>query len=262
MSQSDWVKKKVLITVRTYPTPAKKSVEVSCTAGVTEDGVWVRLFPVPYRFVEYDKRFSKYQWIEVAVRKAKSDRRPESYNLDIDSLKILTDPVPTKKFWAQRAEVVMPLKAHCMCCLRRAEIADRAPTLGIFKPKEIEAFIIEPTEAEWSQNELKKLRQSTLWEHAPAQELEKIPFRFSYQFRCDDDRCKGHKLACFDWEMGESYRSWSKKYGAGWESKFRQKFEHDMIELNDTYFYVGTVHQFPHSWIIVGLWYPRLTAAA
>ena len=29
-----------------------------------------------------------------------------------------------------------------------------------------------------------------------------------------------------------------------------------MIQKNDTHFFVGTVHQHPGSWIIVGLFYP------
>lgn len=66
----DWIQKRVLITVRTYPVPAQKNIEVSCTAGVTSDGNWIRLFPVPYRFLDYDKRFTKYQWIDVSVTKA------------------------------------------------------------------------------------------------------------------------------------------------------------------------------------------------
>ena len=49
--------KRVLITVRTYPTPAKKGVEVSCTAGVTEEGKWIRLFPIPYRFMDPECSF-------------------------------------------------------------------------------------------------------------------------------------------------------------------------------------------------------------
>jgi hypothetical protein len=74
-----WSRKKVLITVRTYPVPAQKNIEVSCTAGITSEGEWIRLFPVPYRFMEYDKRFVKYQWIEVDVLKAPQDSRPESH---------------------------------------------------------------------------------------------------------------------------------------------------------------------------------------
>ena len=43
---------------------------------------------------------------------------------------------------------------------------------------------------------------------------------------------------------------------AGWEAKFRQRFETEMIQKNDTHFFVGTIHQHPGSWIIVGLFYP------
>jgi hypothetical protein len=67
-----FVKKRVLITVRTYPVPAQKGVEVSCTAGVTDDGKWIRLFPLPYRLLEGASKFTKYQWITVNVTKAKS----------------------------------------------------------------------------------------------------------------------------------------------------------------------------------------------
>ena len=66
----EWVAKRILITVRTYPVPARKGIEVSCTGGITDDGKWIRLFPVPYRFLEEDRRFTKYQWISVSVTKA------------------------------------------------------------------------------------------------------------------------------------------------------------------------------------------------
>ena len=64
-------------------------------------------------------------------------------------------------------------------------------------------------------------------------------------------------MLCTDWEMGQAYRAWRRQYGsAGWEAKFRQQFETEMIEKNDTHFFVGTIHQHPGSWIIVGLFYP------
>ena len=39
---------KVLITVMTYPLPSQSYQEVVCTAGITEIGEWVRLYPVDY----------------------------------------------------------------------------------------------------------------------------------------------------------------------------------------------------------------------
>ena len=66
-------------------------------------------------------------------------------------------------------------------------------------------------------------------------------------------------MSCTDWEMGESWRSWKDKYGEQWEQKFRQRYETEMIERLDTHFYVGTVHQHPDAWIIVGLFYPPVS---
>ena len=40
------------------------------------------------------------------------------------------------------------------------------------------------------------------------------------------------------------------------EEKLRLKYEPEIIEKCDTHFYVGTVHQHPAAWIIVGLFYP------
>jgi len=62
-----------------------------------------------------------------------------------------------------------------------------------------------------------------------------------------------------DWEMLQAYRSWKLEYGDKWEEGFRQRFETEMIEHRDTHFYVGTIHQHPGSWIIVGLFYPPIS---
>jgi hypothetical protein len=83
-----------------------------------------------------------------------------------------------------------------------------------------------------------------------------VPYDFRYEFHCEEDSCPGHKLICTDWEIGQAWRRWSKDYGDQWEGKFRQRFEKEMIEKYDTHFYVGTVHQHPGTWIIVGLYYP------
>jgi hypothetical protein len=56
--------------------------------------------------------------------------------------------------------------------------------------------------------------------------------------------------------MGQAYRSWRRDYGDQWEAKFRQRFEAEMQSKYETHFFVGTVHQHPGSWIIVGLFYP------
>lgn len=251
-----WETKKALIVVRTYPTPARSGVEVSCTAAVTEQATWLRLFPVPWRFLAKDKQFRRYQWVSVLVCKAKADNRPESYHLDPEGIKVLGKRLGTGNAWQARKSVVFPLRVHCLCCLKKERDASGFPTLGIFRPASIKRLVIATDTSEWSDAQLSILRQGQLFGSAPKRELEKIPFTFQYEFNCAHDTCAGHKLACTDWEMGQSYRKWRRTYKATWEQKFRRKYEREMIEERDTHFYVGTVHRFPDTWIICGLFYP------
>jgi len=41
-------KREILILVKTYPIPSKNYLETVCTAGVTDIGEWIRLYPVSY----------------------------------------------------------------------------------------------------------------------------------------------------------------------------------------------------------------------
>lgn len=249
--------KRALIVVRTYPTPSKQGIEVSCTAAITDKGEWLRLFPVPYRFLTPDKQFRKYQWVDVTVSKAAKDPRVESYKIENNSIEIITDPLPPEHNWRARRQIIEPLIKPSLCWLQRERNANQFPTLGIFKPKTIKRLIVEDLPPDWTEGELQILRQRTLYgDVAPKAELEKVPCKFSYEFVCDDAECKGHTLMCSDWEMGESWRKWKNQYGDEWMLKFRQKFEAHMMVDCDTHFYVGTVNKNPKSWIIVGLFYP------
>jgi hypothetical protein len=48
---------KILITVMTYPHPSRSYSELVCTAGITENLEWVRLYPVDYRYRPKDQQF-------------------------------------------------------------------------------------------------------------------------------------------------------------------------------------------------------------
>ena len=195
--------------------------------------------------------------------------RPESYKLDwIGSsgspIRILSEVLPTDNAWRARKDVVLPLRSHCLCCLKRERDEKGSPTLGIFRPRSIQRLVIEEDSPDWSKDELAILHsaQGDLFSgSAPQQpQLEKLPFKFFYEFTCDESACTGHRLSCSDWEIGQSWRAWKDRYGDKWEEKLRLKYEAEMIEKRDTHFYVGTVHQHPAAWIIVGLFYPPRSA--
>lgn len=246
--------KRALIVVRTYPVPAKTGVEVSCTAAITDKDEWLRLFPVPWRYLPSDQRFRKYEWVELKLTKA-NDSRPESYRLRQDGIRIISH-LKSGKDWKERKDIILPLKSHCMCCLAKQRDDNGAPTLGIIKPKKIDRLIITPESPNWTDGQIQILSQGHLFDAKPKQTLEKIPYKFQYKFWCDDSGCNSHTMICTDWEMGESWRRWSMQYGDKWEHYYRQRFEKEMIQKYDTHFYVGTVHQHPGTWIIVGLFYP------
>jgi hypothetical protein len=209
--------------------------------------------------MDEERRFSKWQWIDVSVLKASGDTRPESFKLNIDSIKV-QGKVGTDDGWRERRALIEPLRRPSMCRIQRERDQNSFPTLGFFRPHEIIRLKIEPAEQkEWTPEQLEILRQShegDLFQRTPAQILEKIPFEFRYEFRCGDADCRTHTMLCTDWEMLQSYRNWRKTYGDGWERPFRQRYEREMIDRFETHFFVGTIHRYPASWIIVGLFYP------
>jgi len=54
------MKTKILITVKTYPSISTKYKELVCTAGFTDKGKWIRIYPVPFRKLDYSTQYKKY----------------------------------------------------------------------------------------------------------------------------------------------------------------------------------------------------------
>jgi len=82
-------KKRIYIIVKTYPTISDKYSELVCTAGVLEDGSWIRLYPIPFRKLDFEQKYKKYSWIQVEVERNKQDFRPETYRpVNLDNMKV------------------------------------------------------------------------------------------------------------------------------------------------------------------------------
>jgi hypothetical protein len=198
----------------------------------------MRLFPVPFRPLDEDRQFPRYSWIDVSVQRA-SDSRPESFNLNPDSIRIVRQ-VGTAEGWRERKEIVYPrLKRHCLCCIKQEqdEGGATAPTQGIFKPALIERFAIISCAPNWTAEEQAILNQQTLgFSRTPQKPLEKVPFDFKYDFRCPEMKCNGHSTKCLDWEVYQAYRNWRRKYGQNWQAKLSERFADEMINKRDADF--------------------------
>ena len=247
---------KVLIAVKTYPTPSSKYDELVCTAGVREDGSFVRLYPINYRSKPYWQWYGKYQWIEVEVERRTRDARPESFR-PIGEIKPLGPPIDTSDNWAERKKYVLAKGVSTMCELQ--ERTQREVSLGIIKPSAVEDLVIEEVEREFPAEYLIRMQQRDMFQSDKRNSLEKIPYKFSYRFRCEYTKCKGHKQMITDWELGELYRKMRDKYQDEDIAcdKVKERFYGTICATDrDTHFFVGTTPEYG-TWIVIGTFWPK-----
>ncbi len=251
-------KTRVLILVMTYPHPSRGYQELVCTAGITENLEWVRLYPVDYRYRPKNQRFQKYQWVNInlASRGKGNDNRKESRKPDLESIRLIGEPLSSKNNWLERRLIVEKLPIHTIHELRRLYDSDKT-SLGIIRPKRIIDLVIEEDDEVWKPQWQELYSQLTLFGPTP-KPLAKIPYKFSYIFECDDDE-KSHQAMIEDWELGVLYLKEAARLGNKEKAaeSVRKKYFDDICATDkDTHFFMGTT--FPYnSWVVLGTYYPK-----
>lgn len=257
---------RILILCKTYPSPSARYVETSCVAGMAEDGRLVRLFPVPFRLVEEERQFRKWQWIRARVRKATDDNRPESFRISVDTIEVEGDSLPTRDDWLARRRVLAPLEVFEDFADLEAARLSRGVSLGLYRPSRLlEVSISATASPDWTEEELAKLmqaqRQGSLFDQdaelRALRRLKKLPYDFHYVHEGRDGKALKHKLV--DWEAGALY--WNIHRKPDWQALFRQKYQTEFGQ-RDTMFLMGTIHRFPHQWLIVSVMSPPRPPAA
>ena len=259
-------RQRILITVKTYPTLSRKYGETVCTAGLREDGTWVRLYPVPFRRLDQADRYSKYDWIECRLQRNQSDPRPETFRLiDQNELRPVAH-MSTEDNWRERRQFL----------LKTAQVYDRLDdvissakanriSLAIFRPTRVVDFVWEDDTKEWDPQKLHQMQSLTsqldlfddnTWRRT-FEVIPKLPYNFSYKF--EDAAGRSSELQVLDWETGALY--WNcLRSSEGDEmkalTKVRQKY-FDQFAQTDLHFYLGTTQQFhfiaPNPWVIIGV---------
>lgn len=263
---------RILISVKTYPTLSKKYDELVCTAGFREDGSWIRIYPVPYRKLQFTDRYKKWQWIEVDVVRNSKDFRKESFRpIDIDTEIVLRDTVGTDNDWKDRREIVLKNVRYNMDeLIEEAQNQSIGTSLAVLKPKMIKDFIWEEEEREWDKDKLAAVyanqQQGNLFEETKATEkifevVKKLPYKFSYVFTTEDG--KERTLMIEDWEVGELYWNLLNRNGGDELAacqKVKEKYFDWMAKKRDLYFFLGTTqrhHNYAKNpFIIIGAFYP------
>ena len=251
-------KQRILMTVLTYPHPSEKHKELVCTAGITEDGRWIRLYPIDYRYRAKSQRFRKYQWIEVEVEKvpAGKDKRPESYRPILDSIRLIGENIGTDHEWRERRQIIDSMPHKTLNQWKADWEVDRT-SLGIVRPTEVlDLEIRNATDASWKPKWQQFMSQLTLFE-PPPKPLRKIPYEFRYKFRCEGSD-QIHTAMCEDWELGVLFLRQADKHGSDEAAAddVKKKFFDDLCHASkDTRFFMGTRHPY-NTWLVLGVFYP------
>jgi hypothetical protein len=265
-------RKKVLITVTTYPLPSRSYDELVCTGGILENGDWIRIYPVPLSFL-IDLKGSgkvnnvKYTWIEIDLNKRTDDFRPESHspvNYDFKDI-VIGQTINTDGNWTLRKEMCLKNVYTNKDKLLEDSKAPKNVSLATFKPSKILGLEIEEDEREWK-DEWKELRkQGNLFETIkPVEKLiPKLPYKFYYRFT--DDAGNESKLMIEDWEIGALY--WNCLRNADGNesialSKVKEQYEDNFIKNKDIYLFLGTTKEWHrrranNPFVIIGVFYPK-----
>jgi hypothetical protein len=248
---------RVLITVMTYPHPSTRYEEVVCTAGISSEGEWVRLYPVFRLNQPRYQQFRKYQWIEVSLDDcgAGNDTRKESRRPDLASIRIVGEPLSSRDSWRARRDIIDAMPHHTVNELKRLYESERT-SLGIVRPTRILDIEVREADPEWKP-QWKAIYQQMRLFGDPPRPLRKLPFTFHYVFECADSD-KPHVAMIEDWELGVLFLKEEARLGSPEAARdsVKHKFLNELCGPDkDTRFFMGT--KFPYNtWLVLGVFWP------
>ncbi len=130
-------------------------------------------------------------------------------------------------------------------------------SLGIVRPSQVLDLEIEKIDSDWKPQWQDAMAQFNMFSGVP-KALRKLPYKFSYRFRCDDSGDKTHSAMIEDWELGVLFIKESERLGsdeAAAVSVKKKYFDQICSSDRDVRFLMGTV--FPYNtWVVVGVFWP------
>jgi len=248
-SALEWRKEKVLIIGRASPEPSKKHLETVCTGGVTENGEVVRLYPIPWRYLEEEERYRQWTWAEFEIAKDPSDKRKESYKVKKGSIRILSQ----SEDWSEK-----------FAFLKKAIVKDRESLEQLYRENwtsigvieiELVKFYAQTQTKNWEEDK-SYIKQFLLYEDRKP--LEQLPIEMRLTFRCKNNpNCKTHDSSLIGWEYMEAFRNFRKTYGSAENAV--EVLKHAMqTKFSDAqrnaYALMGT-HRFHPIWMVAQLYF-------
>lgn len=237
------------ILIKAQPHRSSKYFETVCCAGIGRDGKWRRQYPVPYRILEGDQQFRRWDWIEYEYTSGKNDKRKESQKVDAHTLGVTGS---IKK--SERASFLNPLIRSSF-----DEADSKGESLTLLRPKKIVLSHREKTLADLNEETRKheELAKQLSFFDPTAKPIKPCPMQFILNWTDQDGKKRRHEND--DWETSAAYNRFERQYGHDKAIEYlKEKYE-------DQYFKAGLVLGFStHSrrnvtygtknqWLLVGL---------
>lgn len=174
-----------------------------CCAGVGRDLKWRRQYPVPYRLLEGEQKFRRWDWIDYEYTKPTNDPRWESQRVDPDSIKI---SAKVREF--ERETILNGMMRENL-----EEASRRGESLALVRPESIRIRAFKKTGdalRKETEDHKRLAAQGSLF-NQPVRPLKPCPFRFRLSWNELGRTTRHH--TCDDWETSTAFFRFQSKYG-------------------------------------------------
>ncbi len=188
----------LMVNCKTYPSVSTKYIETVCTGGVQPNGDFVRLYPIPYRFMNSNEKYRRWEVVRVHAYRDDRDTRPESWHFEPGSTIQSIDYISTdgrRWDWMKKAvhESTTAMEAKGL-------------TNGCVEIEPID-FYWEPDEKEWTPAQFNVIQQGMLF--ATANEMkslaERIPWQYRLKYRERSTGIEGDRKV-LQWSLYQGFR--------------------------------------------------------
>lgn len=237
---------RILVTVKAAPQPSAKYGDTVCVAGIrvdTGEHDWVRLYPVPFRWLDANSQFGKYDIVELFMRRRTQDSRKESYVPHTQSIRVSQH----LDGWEERTPFINDVALTTTCRLmREAETDHAAPSLGMVSVAELIDFTLEEHPG-WSAEEQAKIDRSmaagemdVFGTSTQPTKLRAPRVKLRYRYRCHEERCPGHFGQNLDWEL----RAFQNRFHSDSIGRLKERVEQRFVDMmfspkRSTSFFMG-----------------------
>lgn len=255
---------RVLIWGKTYPELSAKYTETVCTGGVREDGRPIRLYPVPFRYLNEDGQYKLYDWIEVDVERNFSDPRPESFRV-IGGVHRVSH-VDSANQWRQRRVAIFAQADEWhfdSVAAVKATQESTGQSLGVVRPGKVEDVRIVPKPPSDRKAYGEKLAEVSAQADMFRPEFKELDYPendLKIVFRCAGTGCtcadNPHEMKILDWGTLEQARR------IGWDKARDHIASVTNPDTHELRFFMGNFRRHLTNFGIVGVWYPKRDVAA